>query len=285
VLGDARGSPLLMIMGLGMPLNYWDDDLCTMLVERGFRVIRFDNRDSGRSTKIVGGPKPNVLAAVFGITRSASYSLDDMADDAAGLLAHLGLGAAHVMGASLGGMIAQTLAVRHPARVRSLCSIMSTTGNPRVARARPRAARTLLSKPPGDRDGYIDHMVKSFDAIGSPGFPVDEARLRARLRAGFDRGRDPFGARRQLLAIAASGDRTRALQTLNVPTLVVHGLEDPLVPPTAGRATAAAIPGARLLEIPGMGHDLPRGAWPRVVEAIAQNAARSANWGGALAAS
>jgi len=120
---------------------------------------------------------------------------------------------------------------------------------------------------------------------GSPGFPVDEARLRARLRAAFDRGRDPFGARRQLLAIAASGDRTRALQTLNVPTLVVHGLEDPLVPPTAGRATAAAIPGARLLESPGMGHDLPRGAWPRVVEAIAQNAARSANWGGALAAS
>jgi pimeloyl-ACP methyl ester carboxylesterase len=285
VLGEATGSPLLMIMGLGMPLSYWDDDLCKMLAGRGFRVVRFDNRDSGRSTKITDGPKPNVLAATFGITRSASYSLEDMADDAAGLLRHLGVDAAHVMGASLGGMIAQTLAIRHPARVRSLCSIMSTTGNRRVARARPRAARTLLSTPPRDRDGYIDHVVQSFRIVGSPGFPFDEARLRARLRTSFDRGRDPVGARRQLVAIAASGDRTRALQALNVPTLVVHGLEDPLVPPSAGRATAAAIPGARLLEIAGMGHDLPRDVWPQVVGAIEQNAARSVTWDWALAAS
>ena len=264
-----------MIMGLGMPLTYWDDDLCAMFADRGFWVVRFDNRDCGRSTKIVGGPRPNVLQAMIGITRSASYTLEDMAGDAAGLLDHLGIEAAHVLGGSLGGMIAQTLAITRPERVLSLASVMSTTGNPRAGRARPRAGRALLSTPPLDREGYVEHVVNTSRIVGSPGYVRDEDRLRARLRAGYDRGRDPLGASRQLLAIAASGDRTKALRRLTVPTVVIHGAEDPLTPPSAGRATAAAIPGARLVEIPGMGHDLPRAVWPTIVEAVADNAGRA----------
>ena len=212
---------------------------------------------------------------MLGITRSAAYTLEDMAGDAAGLLRHLGIEAAHVLGGSLGGMIAQTLAITRPDCVLSLASVMSTTGDPRVARGRLRAGLTLLSKPPLDREGYVEHVVRSSRIIGSPGYVRDEDRLRERLRAGYDRGRDPLGARRQLLAIAASGDRTPALRRLSVPTVVIHGLDDPLVPPSAGRATAAAIPGARLVEIPGMGHDLPRAVWPRVVDAVADNAARA----------
>jgi pimeloyl-ACP methyl ester carboxylesterase len=285
VMGDASAQPLLMIMGLGMPLTTWDDDLCAMFAERGFRVIRFDNRDSGRSTKVVGGPRPNVVEATLRIARSASYTLEDMAGDCAGLLSHLGIQRAHVLGVSLGGMIAQTLAIEHPDRVLSLASIMSTTGNPRVARSRPRAGLALLSKAPDDREGYVEHSVKMSRIVGSKGFVRDEERARERLRAGYDRGRDPIGSLRQLLAIVASGDRTKALSRLRVPTVVIHGLEDPLVPPSGGRATARAIPDARLVEIAGMGHDLPRGAWPRIVDAVADNAARATGTGEAFAAS
>jgi len=284
-MGDPAGPPLLMIMGLGMPLTYWDDDMCLMFADRGFRVIRFDNRDCGRSTKIVGGPRPNVLEAMFGITRSATYTLEDMADDAAGLLRHLDVEAAHVLGGSLGGMIAQTLAITRPKRVLSLASVMSTTGNPRVARGRPRASLALLAKPPRDREGYVEHVVGTSRIIGSPGYERNEERLRARLRAGYDRGRDPLGSRRQLLAIAASGDRTPALRRLRVPSVVIHGLADPLIPPSAGRATAEAIPGARLVEIPGMGHDLPRAVWPTIVDAVADNAGRAGLGSSARAAS
>jgi pimeloyl-ACP methyl ester carboxylesterase len=274
-LGDPTDPPLLMIMGLGMPLSWWDDELCRGFVERGFYVIRFDNRDTGQSTKVTGGPRPNVVESLFGMARSATYSLEEMAADTAGLLRHLGIEHAHVLGVSLGGMIAQTLAIERPERVLSLASLMSTTGDRRLARPRARAALALLSRPPADRDGYVDHALRTFRVVGSPGFARDEEALRARLAAGYDRGRDPAGAARQLLAVVASGDRTAALRRLEVPTVVIHGLEDPLVPVRAGRATAQAIKDARLIEVAGMGHDLPRGVWPLLIDAVADNAARS----------
>jgi pimeloyl-ACP methyl ester carboxylesterase len=275
-LGDTAAPALLLIMGLGMPLTWWDDDLCAEFVEQGFHVIRFDNRDTGRSTKITGGPRPIVLESVVGITRTATYALEDMAADAAGLLRHLSVERAHVLGVSLGGMIGQTLALDRPECLLSLASLMSTTGSRRVGQPRPRAALALLKRPPHDREGYVDHLVRTFGVVGSPGFERDEAGLRARLSAGFDRGHDPSGVARQLLAVAASGDRTRALRRVNVPTVVIHGHDDPLVPVRAGRATARAIPGARLVEIAGMGHDLPRPVWPQIIEAVVDNAARAA---------
>jgi pimeloyl-ACP methyl ester carboxylesterase len=274
-LGDPAAPALLMIMGLGMPLTWWDDELCEGFVERGFHVIRFDNRDTGRSTKVTGGPRPNVVESLFGMARSATYSLEEMSEDAAGLLRHLGIESAHILGVSLGGMIAQTLAIERPERVLSLASLMSTTGDRRLARPTARAARALLSRPPEDRAGYVDHVLRTLRVVGSPGFARDEPALRARLIAGYDRGRDPVGAARQLLAVVASGDRTAALRRLEVPTVVIHGLDDPLVPVRAGRATARAIKDARLVEIAGMGHDLPRGVWPLLIDAVAENAARS----------
>jgi pimeloyl-ACP methyl ester carboxylesterase len=274
-IGDPAGEPLLLVMGLGAQLITWPEGFCTALVERGFHVVRFDNRDTGLSSKIEDGPRPDVMAAMTGDASSASYTLSDMAADAVGLLDVLGIERAHVVGASMGGMIAQTIAIEHPERVRSLCSIMSTTGDPAAGAPTPEATTVLLRPPAGSRDEAIANSIDAGRVIGSTGFEVGEDVLRARAEASYDRCFYPIGIARQLVAVAASGDRTAALAGVATPTLVVHGAVDPLVPPAGGELTAKAIPGAELLMIEGMGHDLPEGAWPTIVDAIAANAARA----------
>jgi pimeloyl-ACP methyl ester carboxylesterase len=273
--GDPADETMLLIMGLGVQMLGWDEELCRMLAGRGYRVVRFDNRDVGHSTKVHGGPRPDVMAAIAGDVSSASYLLEDMADDCAALLDELGVERAHLVGASQGGMIAQTVAIRHPERVLSLTSIMSTTGDRAVGQPHPEAIPALLTRPPGDRAGFIDFVVGAWKVIGSPGFEADEEALRARAGASFDRGIFPDGTGRQLLAIVASGDRSEGLRRLDVPTTVIHGTDDILVDVSGGKATAAAIPGARLELIEGMGHDMPRQLWPRLVDLITENAERA----------
>ncbi len=276
LLGDPAGEPLVLVMGLGMQMIAWPDDLCAALGERGFRVVRFDNRDVGRSTWIEGGPVPDVMAAAFGAdTSTAAYTLSDMAADTAGLLDALELDSAHLAGASMGGMIVQALAIEHPERVRSLTSIMSTTGDRAVGQPSPAALPALLTPPPPDPAAYPDWAVSMHAIIGSPGFETDTGEIRAMAARSLERGSNPLGVARQLVGILASGDRTAALGGVSVPAAVIHGSSDPLIDPSGGRATAAAIPGAELVEIEGMGHDLPRGAWPRIVDTIAANAARA----------
>ncbi len=270
--GDPSDPALLLVMGLGMQLIHWDAELCELFAERGFHVIRFDNRDAGRSTQ-VQAPVPSLPRAMAGLKIDAPYLLDDMADDAFGLLDHLGVDAAHLVGASMGGMIAQTMAIRRPERVLSLTSIMSTTGDRRAGRPKLRAWSVLTRRAPSDRDAYVEYFMGVFRVIGSKGFQADEKRMREVAAAGHERGHHPAGTGRQLAAIMASGSRTAKLRELQVPTLVIHGEADPLVPISGGRATARAIPGARLIAIPGMGHDLPREVWPRVVDGVAETAA------------
>ena len=273
--GDAADPTILLIMGLGVQMLGWDERFCELLVERGFQVVRFDNRDVGRSTKLSEEPRANLVAALSGDLSSASYRLSDMAADSAGLLDHLAVEAAHVVGASQGGMIGQTMAIERPERVLSLTSIMSTTGDPSVGQPHPEAVPALLTRPPADREGFAESVVGAWRVIGSPGFDADEDALRARARASFDRGIDPDGTGRQLVAILASGDRTEALRAVDVPTVVIHGTDDPLIDVSGGKATAAAIPGAELVLIEGMGHDLPRQLWPRFVDLIVANAERA----------
>jgi pimeloyl-ACP methyl ester carboxylesterase len=273
--GDEDAPAILLVMGLGVQMLGWDEEFCRMLAGRGYRVVRLDNRDVGHSTKVEGGPRPNVVAALAGDPRSASYTLDDMADDCAGLLDALGVDAAHLVGASQGGMIAQTIAIRHPERVLSLTSIMSTTGDRAVGYPHPEALPALLTRPPADRGGFVDFVVTAWRTIGSRAFEIDEEALRAMAGASYDRGIFPDGTARQLVAILASGDRTEALRGIDVPTTAIHGTEDPLIDVSGGRATAAAIPGAKLELIDGMGHDMPRAVWPRLVELITANAERA----------
>jgi pimeloyl-ACP methyl ester carboxylesterase len=274
-IGDPADPALLLVMGLGMQLIHWDAELCAGLAERGFRVIRFDNRDSGLSTKI-DAPVPNLMRAMAGLPIRAPYLLDDMANDAFGLLDHLEIERAHVAGASMGGMIAQTMAIRRPERVLSLGSMLSTTGDRRVGTPKLRVWSVLMRRAPDSRDAFIEYFVRVFRMIGSPGYPADEALTRERAAATFDRCHHPAGTARQLAAILASGSRTAALRRLEVPAVVVHGKQDPLVPFRAGVATARAIPGAELVAIPGMGHDLPRALWPRITDALVKNAERAA---------
>jgi pimeloyl-ACP methyl ester carboxylesterase len=274
-IGDPEGEPLLLIMGLATQMIAWDEGLCALLAERGFRVVRFDNRDIGRSTKIEAAGMPSLLDTIVGRRATAPYLLRDMASDAAGLLDQLGIDSAHVVGASMGGMIAQTMAIERPERVRSLVSVMSTTGNRLHGTPTLKAFGLLLSRPQGGRQAAIERTVKTFKVIGSPGYPFEEGLLREIAGRSYDRGHSQAGVARQLHAISASGDRTPALRRLDVPTTVVHGASDPLVRPSGGRATARAIPGARLKLIEGMGHDLPRDLWPTFVEEIASNAARA----------
>jgi pimeloyl-ACP methyl ester carboxylesterase len=273
--GDPTDETMLLIMGLGVQMLGWDEQLCTALAGRGYHVVRFDNRDVGLSTKVEGGPRPDLMAAMAGDASTANYTLEDMADDCAGLLDALSVSAAHVIGASQGGMIAQTLAIRHPERVLSLVSIMSTTGAREVGQPHPEALPALLTRPPADKEGFVGFVVAAWRVIGSPGFEADEGALRALAAASYDRGIFPDGTSRQLLAILASGDRTQALRTLDVPTTVIHGTDDILVDVSGGKATADAIPGARLELIEGMGHDLPAQLWPRFVELIIETAARA----------
>jgi pimeloyl-ACP methyl ester carboxylesterase len=273
--GDPSDPTILLIMGLGMQMLGWDEEFCELLVERGFRVVRYDNRDIGLSTKIGGGP-PNVLAGAIGLTRSSRYTLTDMALDALGLLDHLGVGRAHVVGISMGGMIGQTLAARHPDRVASLCSMMSSPGGRRPSvMPRPSVIGTLLTRPPAERNAYADYEAMVFSRIGSPAYEPDQQRHRERALLMYDRCYYPVGAARQLMAIMASGDRSAELREIRCPTLVIHGKADKLIPASAGEEVARAIPAARLELFDGVGHDLPAALWPRFVASIADNAARA----------
>jgi pimeloyl-ACP methyl ester carboxylesterase len=273
--GDPADPALLLVMGLATQMVAWHDDFCAELAGRGFHVIRFDNRDVGRSTAMRHLPVPKLRQLALRSAQAAGYTLSDMAGDAVGLLDQLEIERAHVVGASMGGMIAQTIAIEHPYRVLSLASIMSNTGARWSGQPQLATYRVLLGRPPQERDAFIDHVLKVYKMIGSPGFDRDEDDLRRIAALSYDRGRNPAGSGRQLAAIVASGDRTERLKALRVPTVVIHGTKDRLVNPSGGRATARAIPGARLVTIEGMGHDLPRGTWPRMIEAIAQNAARA----------
>ena len=269
--GDPGARPLLLVMGLGAQMLVWHDDLCSAFVDRGFHVIRYDNRDVGLSTHLHDAPAPDVMAALAGDHSSASYTLDDMADDAIGLLDELSIRSAHVVGASMGGMIAQTIAIRHADRVRSLTSIMSTPA-PGVGAATPEASAALLAPPATNREAAIERALAASKVIGSPGYPADEEWMKWATGEAYDRGFDPAGVARQLVAIQASGDRRPGLAQVQVPTLVIHGADDPLVQLEGGEATARAVPDAELLVIPGMGHSLPRQVWPQIVDAIVRTA-------------
>jgi pimeloyl-ACP methyl ester carboxylesterase len=270
--GQPDAPPLLLIMGLGTQMVAWPEPFCESLAERGFYVIRYDNRDCGRSSPAHGRP-PSIRELLRRRIDHPPYTLSDLADDAAGLLDALKLGSAHIVGISMGGMIAQTLAIERPERVRSLVSMMSTTGHRRKGQPALSIYRYLLRAAPREREAFIDRTMQVYDAIGSRALPRDLDRLRAVAALSFERGINPAGTGRQLGAIVASGDRTPALRRLSVPTLVIHGTRDPMVNLSGGRATAEAIPGAELMLIEGMGHDLPDAAWPRLIEAIARHAA------------
>ena len=274
-MGDPDGQPLVLVMGLATQMIAWHEGLCRLLAERGYRVIRFDNRDIGRSTKLDWAGVPSKVDLLLGRRANAPYLLRDMAKDTVGLLDHLEIGQAHVVGASMGGMIVQQMAIDHPGRLLSMTSIMSTTGNRRSGQPSLKTFGLLLGNPPMTRDQVISRGVKTFKVIGSPGFPFEEDTVREMAALSYDRGHSPAGVARQLHAIIASGDRTKALQHVQIPTAVIHGNRDPLVKPSGGRATAKAIPGARLMMIDGMGHDLPRDLWPTFAQAIDANAKRA----------
>ncbi|HTO69511.1 MAG TPA: alpha/beta hydrolase [Myxococcota bacterium] len=277
--GAKSGEPILLVMGLGGQMLLWDEEFCQRLADRGNYVVRYDNRDIGLSTHFDAHGAPNLpqlmLDVASGKPVSVAYTLDDMADDAAGLLDALELPRAHVVGASMGGMIAQTVAYRHPSRVASLTSIMSSTGAPNLPQAKPELIARLAGPPPVGRDATIDAGVETWKLISGTGYPFDEAMVRERTGVLYDRSHHPEGQARQLAAILAHGDRSPRLAAVRAPTLVIHGLDDPLVHPEGGRHTAAAIAGAQLLEIPGMGHDLPRPLFGKLVEAIASHVAKS----------
>jgi pimeloyl-ACP methyl ester carboxylesterase len=257
--GDPANPPLLLIMGLSAQMTAWPAEFVDELVKRGFFVIRFDNRDIGLTTFFDEAGTPDLLGALMTNTvLTPAYTLADMADDAAGLLRVLGIDRAHICGASMGGMIAQTFAIRHPEMTATLVSIMSTTGDPTVGAPGPNVAESLFFNPaPTNREEAMDAGVASWKLIGSPGFPFDEERIRSMAAAAYERSFHPEGVARQLVAILNQPDRTEDLRRLSVPTLVIHGEADVLVDPSGGRATAEAIPGAVLWTIPGMGHDLP----------------------------
>jgi len=271
--GDSSSVPLLLIIGLGAQMIDWDEELCEQLAGKGLYVIRFDNRDVGLSTKFEEAGIPDIMAA-FGASMQgeaieAPYTLDDMADDAVGLLDALGIEKAHFCGMSMGGMIAQTAAIRHPSRVSSLISIYNTTGNPELPQPKPEAMEVLITPAPEEREAYIEHMVKVFRTIAGPGFPFDEEWIRKLAARRYDRAFYPQGMARQLVGVLAHGNRKPALASLQIPTLVIHGSDDPLVPVECGKDTAEAVPGAELIIIEGMGHDLPHeGAWYQIIDAI-----------------
>ena len=272
--GERSDPTALLIMGLGTQMVAWHEDFCRELAAQGLHVVRFDNRDIGRSTHVSGAP-PTIGQLLLRSRRAARYTLADMADDASGLLRELGLSPAHVIGASMGGMIAQTLAARHPDQVGSLTSIMSNTGALTNGQPALRLYPFFLRRRPAGLDEYVAHFARMFAAIGSTGLPREPDQVRALAGISYERDHDIAGPGRQLAAIIASGDRTRELRRISAPTLVVHGTADPLVSPSGGRATARAIKGAKLMNVDGMGHDMPRAIWPRLIDAIVENAARA----------
>ncbi len=276
IFGDASAEPMLLIMGLGAQMVLWDDAFCERLAARGFRVIRFDNRDIGQSSKLTGGkrltPMELLKLRFLKIPVAAPYKLRDMAEDTTGLMDVLGIKSAHLVGASMGGMIAQEIAISFPQRVRSLTSIMSTTGNPRIPPPTREAAALLMAPPPTTKDEYLARFAQTWKMLRVGRFPEDEAFDRARGERCFERGLSPAGVGRQFRAILASGSRKGRLHAVQAPTLVIHGTVDPLVHPAGGKDTAASIPGAKLLMIEGMGHALPIPMWPQIIDAIDKHA-------------
>jgi pimeloyl-ACP methyl ester carboxylesterase len=273
--GDPSAPPLLLIMGLGGQLIHWGQGFCEQLTAKGHFVIRYDNRDCGLSTKFEEAGLPDIAQLYNKLFRGkalkAPYTLNDLADDAAGLLDALDIDKAHICGASMGGMIAQTLAIRHPQRVSSLISIYSTTGNPELPQMQPEAMEVLMTPPPSERRAYIEYNTSAMRVLAGDGFPFDEGFIRDISARAFDRAFYPQGVGRQMAAAMAQENRKDTLASLTIPTLVIHGTADALVPVAHGKDTADAIPGAQLLLIEGMGHDLPqtKGPWPQIVEAIA----------------
>ena len=274
-LGAESDPPMVLVSGIGSQMVNWPDGFCRALAGRGFRVIRFDNRDCGRSTWLTELGVPSVQAAWAGELADPPYLLSDMAGDCAGLLDALGYDAAHVVGISLGGFIAQTLAFERPKRVLSLASVMSSTGSGKVGQPTPAALEALMTKPADDAAGYADGIVAARRVIGSTEYEMDEALVRELALRAHARGINPEGTQRQLVASICSGSRSRRLPEIGAPTVVLHGTADPLIDASGGRATAEAIRGAELILIEGWGHDLPAALWERIADAIADNAARA----------
>ena len=276
IFGDANAEPMILIMGLGAQMIHWDDDFCRQLAARGFRVIRFDNRDIGKSSHLSGGKRLTAVELLklrfLKIPVEATYRLRDMAEDTVGLMDVLGIKSAHVVGLSMGGMIAQEIAISFPQRLRSLTSIMSTTGNPRVPPPTREASAVLMAPPPTTREEFFARFAQTWKVLRVGSFPEDEALDHARAERTFARGLNPAGVGRQLRAILASGSRKERLHTVKAPTLVIHGTVDPLVHPMGGKDTAASISGAKLVMIEGMGHALPIPMWPQIVDAIVKHA-------------
>ena len=276
IFGDPAAEPLILIMGLGAQMIQWDDDFCRQLAARGFRVIRFDNRDIGQSSRLSGGRPLTALELLklrlLKIPVKAPYRLSDMAEDTIGLMDALGIKTAHLVGASMGGMIAQEIAITFPQRVRSLTSIMSTTGNPKIPGPTREAMAVLMAPPPKSKEEYITRFGKTWKVLRVGSFPDDEALDPARAERTFARGLNPPGVGRQMRAILASGSRKQRLRSVKAPTLVIHGTVDPLVHPAGGRDTAASIPGAKLVMIEHMGHALPIRMWPQIIDAIDKHA-------------
>jgi len=276
IFGDAGAEPMLLIMGLAGQMIIWDDDFCRQLAGRGFRVIRFDNRDIGKSSRLTGGKRLTALELLklrfLKIPVAAPYKLLDMAKDTVGLMDALGIKSAHLVGQSMGGMIAQEIAISFPQRVLSLTSIMSTTGNPKLPPPTREAAAALMAPPPVTKEEFFERFAQTWKILRVGSFPEDERLDRSRAERAYERGLNPAGAGRQLRAILASGSRKERLRMVKAPTLVIHGTVDPLVHLEGGKETAASIPGAKLLMIEGMGHALPIRMWPQVIDAIDKHA-------------
>ena len=279
IFGEASAEPMLLIMGLGGQMVLWDDAFCEQIAVRGFRVIRFDNRDVGQSSKLTGGKRLTWLELLklrfLKIPVTAPYTLRDMAEDTIALMDVLGIRSAHMVGASMGGMIAQEIAITFPERARSLISIMSTTGNPKLPQPAREAISILMAPPPRSRDEYIARFERNWRVLRAGRFPEDEALDRSRAERIFDRGLNPAGVGRQIRAVLASGSRKERLHKVKAPTLVIHGTADPLVDPKAGQDTAVSIPGAKLMMVQGMGHAIPMAMWPEIIDAIDKHAHRA----------
>src|ERR1700756_3152624 len=279
IFGTATAPPLLLIMGLASQMLLWDDGFSEQLAARGFRVIRFDNRDIGKSSKLTGGKRLTPLELLklrfLKIPIAAPYKLSDMAKDVIGLMDALGIKSAHIVGASMGGMIAQEIAISFPERVRSLTSIMSTTGNPKIPSPTREAAAVLMAPPPANKEEYFARFAQTWKVLRAGSFPEEEALDPGRAARTWERGLNPPGVGRQMRAILASGSRKERLRGVTAPTLVIHGTVDPLVRPEGGKDTAASIPGAKLLMVEGMGHALPVPMWPQIIDAIDKHAHRA----------
>ncbi len=270
--GDSSSPALLLIMGGGSQMIYWEVEFCEMLAKKGFFVIRFDNRDVGLSTKYEEAGIPDMMAAMKGEAVNLAYNLEDMADDAIGLLVALGIKKAHICGASVGGMIAQVISYCHPEYILSLTSIMSSTGNPELPQIKPDILAEVYKPVPDEREAYIEHNVNMWRKLWSPGFPFDETRLRTLMGESYDRSYYPQGMARQSAAVLAHGYRKSLIESIKAPTLVIHGDKDPFMSLEGGKETAQLIPGAKLLIIEGMGHDMPKETWPRITDAISNHA-------------